>query len=134
MTTVRVVAPFALTYGLFIMFHGAESAGGGFQGGAIAGAVVLMLAFAYGIEPTRVWLGRSSIALVAASGVVVFAVVGLGAILLGGVFLEYPVYGIEKASKYGIELVEIGIGATVAGVVTALFFLIAAGFDTGDRQ
>ena len=33
MTTVRLVAPFVFTYGLFIMFHGADTAGGGFQGG-----------------------------------------------------------------------------------------------------
>ncbi|MFW5918330.1 MAG: MnhB domain-containing protein, partial [Haloferacaceae archaeon] len=129
MTTVRIVAPFALTFGLFVMFHGAESAGGGFQGGAVVGAVILMLAFAYGIEPTRDWLGSSPLALSAAVGVIVFAAVGLGAILFGGGFLEYPVYGIDHASKYGIELVELGIGATVAGVITALFFLIAAGFD-----
>ncbi|QGN06635.1 cation:proton antiporter [Halorhabdus sp. CBA1104] len=127
MTTVRVVAPFVLAFGLFVMFHGAESAGGGFQGGVIAGAVILMLAFAYGIEPTREWLGSSLLAIAAVTGVVVFAVVGLGAIVLGGSFLEYPVYGIHHASKYGIELVELGIGATVAGVITSLFFLLAAG-------
>ena len=49
MSTVRIVAPFALTYGLFLMFHGSDSPGGSFQGGAIVGSTVLMIAFAFGI-------------------------------------------------------------------------------------
>ena len=53
MATVRVVAPFVFTFGLFIMFHGADSSGGGFQGGVIVGTVILMLGIAFGIEPTR---------------------------------------------------------------------------------
>jgi len=49
---------------------------------------------------------------------------------LGGQFLQYneylPLY--SKASKYGIELVELGIGGIVASVAIGLFFLLAAGF------
>src|SRR6056297_3702605 len=130
MTTVRVVAPFVLTFGLFIMFHGADTPGGGFQGGVVAGAVVMMLAFAYGIESTRRWLDVRVVAALASGGVLVFAGIGLGSILLGGQFLQYneylPYY--SKASKYGIELVELGIGGIVASVAIGLFFLLAAGF------
>ncbi|MUW15462.1 cation:proton antiporter, partial [Halorubrum sp. CBA1125] len=59
MPTVKLVAPFAFTYGLFVTFHGSGSPGGGFQGGAIAAAVVFMIAFAFGIEATRDWLANS---------------------------------------------------------------------------
>jgi len=130
MTTVRVVAPFVLTFAMFIMFHGADSPGGGFQGGVIAGSVVMMLAFAYGIESTRQWLDVRVVAALASGGVLVFAAIGLGTMALGGQFLQYneylPYY--SKASKYGIELVELGIGGIVASVAIGLFFLLAAGF------
>jgi len=130
MTTVRLVAPFVLTFALFIMFHGADTPGGGFQGGVIAGSVVMMLAFAYGIDSTRQWLDVRVVAALASGGVLVFAGIGLGAIVLGGQFLQYneylPYY--SKASKYGIELVELGIGGIVASVAIGLFFLLAAGF------
>ncbi|MBX0321551.1 Na(+)/H(+) antiporter subunit B [Halomicroarcula sp. F13] len=130
MTTVRVVAPFVLTFALFIMFHGADSPGGGFQGGVIAGSVVLMLAFAYGIESTRQWLDVRVVVALAAGGVLTFASIGLGTIVLGGQFLQYTEYEVflSHASKYGIELVELGIGAIVASVAIGLFFLLAAGF------
>ncbi|WP_254274027.1 Na(+)/H(+) antiporter subunit B [Haloarcula marina] len=130
MTTVRVVAPFVLTFALFIMFHGADTPGGGFQGGVIAGSVVMMLAFAYGIESTRQWVDVRVVAALASGGVLVFTSIGLGAMLLGGQFLQYTEYEFlnSHASKYGIELVELGIGGIVAAVAIGLFFVLAAGF------
>ena len=129
MTTVRSLAPFVLTFGLFVMFHGADSSGGGFQGGTIVAATIIMLAFAFGIEPTRRWFLNTVVVVLATGGVLAFALIGLGPILLGGNFLEYAAYGFKKAPKYGIEGVELGIGAIVAGVISGLFFAIAAGFE-----
>ncbi|MEF8813622.1 MAG: MnhB domain-containing protein [Halovenus sp.] len=131
MTAVRVVAPFSLTYGLFLMFHGADSPGGSFQGGAIAGATVLMIAFAFGIEPTREWLRNRTVVILAAGGTAVFALVGLIPLLYGDSFLAHPFYkeqfGIK--TKWGLEAIEVGgVGPIVAGVVVGLFFVIAAGF------
>jgi len=133
MTTVRILAPFVLTFGLFVMFHGADSSGGGFQGGAIVAATILMIAFAFGIEPTRRWFLNWIVVVLASGGVLAFAFIGLGPLLLGGNFLEYAAYesalGWKKATKYGIEGVELGIGAIVAGAISGLFFAIASGFE-----
>lgn len=134
MSTVRVMTPFVLTFGLFVTFHGSDSPGGGFQGGALVGVVVLMLAFAFGIDPTRRWLGREAVTVVAALGVIVFAGVGLGSVALGGAFLEYVRYPGAHPAKLGIEAVEIGgIALIVAGVVIGVFFLTAAG-PRGDES
>jgi len=127
MTTVRVITPFVFTFGLFVMFHGADSSGGGFQGGVIVGTVVLMLGIAFGIEATSDWIGPKLPTLFIGLGVLAFLLTGIGSVLLGGAFLEYDVYGIEKASKYGIELVELAIGLIVSGVVTGIFFVVASG-------
>ncbi|NHN47392.1 cation:proton antiporter [Halostella sp. JP-L12] len=137
MTTVRVVAPFVLTLGLFIMFHGAGSAGGGFQGGVVVGTVILMLAFAFGIDAVREWLDPTAILGVIALGLFTFLGVGFGALALGGAFLEYHAFeplGIYHVVGYAIELVELGIGAIVTGVIVGLFFVIAAGFDVEDGE
>ena len=134
MTTVRVVAPFVFTYGVFVMFHGADSSGGGFQGGVIVGTVVLMLGLAFGIETTRRWVGPKLPAALVGFGVLVFLLVGFGSVFLGGDFLQYTTYGIKDASKYGIELVELAIGLIVAGVVSGLLFVIAAGSRSDDRD
>ncbi|USZ69636.1 cation:proton antiporter [Halorussus salilacus] len=136
MATVRVVAPFVFTFGLFIMFHGADSSGGGFQGGVIVGTVILMLGIAFGIEPTREWVDPETVMVIIGLGTLGFVAVGVGTVALGGAFLDYPVFGdafgIPHPSKYGIELVELLIGVIVSGIITGLFFAIAAGMQGGE--
>ncbi|WP_336037147.1 MnhB domain-containing protein [Halobacterium yunchengense] len=138
MATVRVVSPFVFTYGLFVMFHGADSAGGGFQGGVIVATVMLMLGIAFGIDPLREWVGESALVALLVVGVAVFLGIGVGTVALGGGFLEYRVVGTElgvpDAVKYGIEAVELAIGVIVASTITGLFFAIDAGKDGGDEQ
>ena len=130
MPTVKIVAPFAFTYGLFVTFHGAGSPGGGFQGGAIVAAVVFMIAFAFGIESTRQWLANVVVVALAVGGVLVFAGIGLVPVALGGTFLQYDLLPIPDPVKYGMEGVEIlGIGTLVAGVLMGLFFALAKGFS-----
>ncbi|SFR46288.1 multisubunit sodium/proton antiporter, MrpB subunit (TC 2.A.63.1) [Halogeometricum limi] len=133
MTTVRVITPFVFTLGLFVMFHGADSSGGGFQGGVIVGTVVLMLGIAFGIETTREWIGPNIPILMICLGVLAFLLIGIGSVLLGGGFLEYSTYGFYHATKYGIEFVELAIGLIVSGIVTGLFFVIASGLQ-GNRS
>jgi multicomponent Na+:H+ antiporter subunit B len=130
MPTVKIVAPFAFTYGLFVTFHGAGSPGGGFQGGAIVAAVVFMIAFAFGIEATRQWLANTVVVALAVGGALVFAGIGLVPIAFGGAFLQYELLPIPDPVKYGMEGVEIlGIGTIVAGVLIGLFFVLAKGFS-----
>ncbi|SFB93183.1 multisubunit sodium/proton antiporter, MrpB subunit [Halobiforma haloterrestris] len=136
MTTVKIIAPFTLTYGLFLVFHGANTPGGSFQGGTIVGVTVLMLAFAFGIEPTRRWLRDGVLVGLATGGVAIFTAVGLGMIALGGNFLEYDrlYYELGIKQKWGLEAIEIGgISLIVSSVIITLFFAMAAGF-TPDRQ
>jgi multicomponent Na+:H+ antiporter subunit B len=128
-TTVRLLAPFVLTYGLFTLFHGTSSVGGGFQGGVVAAAMVVTLAFALGIRQTAAWLDRRALAALVAAGPLVFGVVALAGIALGGAFLQFDVLPIPKATVYATEAIEVGIGATVAAVVVVLFVRIADGYE-----
>ena len=133
LTAVRIIAPFTMTFGLFLVLHGADTPGGSFQGGAIVGVTVLMIAFAFGIEPTRAWAKNDVITGMVAGGVIVFIAVGLATMSLGGAFLEYRLFetilGIPDGTKWGMEAIEVGgIALIVAGVVVTLFFATAAGY------
>jgi multicomponent Na+:H+ antiporter subunit B len=138
MATVRIVSPFVFTFGLFIMFHGADSSGGGFQGGVIVATVMLMLGIAFGIDPLREWVGESTLVAILTVGVAAFLAIGVGTVALGGGFLEYHVIetelGVYHATKYGIEAVELFIGVIVASTITGLFFAIDAGKNDGDSE
>ncbi len=134
LVAVRIIAPFTLTYGLFLALHGADTPGGSFQGGTIIGVTILMVAFAFGIEPTRDWVPNAVVALLVGAGVTIFIGVGLATMMLGGAFLEYRLFadilGIPDGTKWGMEAIEVGgIAAIIAGVVITLFFATAAGFQ-----
>lgn len=127
--TVRLVVPFVATFGLFTMFHGTSSVGGGFQGGVVVAAAVVTIAFAFGVAQTGRWVDRGLVTGLAVVGVVVFAVVALGSLAFGGRILELLAFPGEKTAVYAIEAVEIGIGATVAAAIVVFFFEIAGAFD-----
>lgn len=130
--TVKVLAPFVLTFALFTLFHGTSSVGGGFQGGVVAAAVVVMLAFAFGIRATAAWLSPRPLLVLAAAGPLVFGLVALAGIAAGGSFLQFDVLPIPKASVYATEAIELGIGATVGGVIVVLFANLAENPDRGE--
>jgi multicomponent Na+:H+ antiporter subunit B len=110
------------------MFHGTSSVGGGFQGGVVAAATVITVAFALGIGETEAWLDDRRLAALTAGGLLVFGVVGVAGVALGGAFLQFDLLPIPKATVYATEAVEVGIGVTVAAVVVVLFVRIAATF------
>lgn len=126
-TVARLIGPFVVTFGAFITLHGATSSGGGFQGGVVAAAAVVLLAFAYGIEPVRSWLAGPALGRLVTGGIGLFLLVAVGSVALGGDFLAYGPYRVDP--KYVGELVEVGIGLTVTGVLVALFTLLATGYD-----
>jgi multicomponent Na+:H+ antiporter subunit B len=97
-----------------------------------------MIAFAFGIEPTRDWLSNRVVVGLASGGVLAFALIGLIPVAIGGRFLQHDLYeyelGIYHGKAYALEGIEIvGIMPLVAGVVVGLFFVIAAGFGEGSR-
>lgn len=126
---VRLVVPFVFAFGLFTMFHGTASVGGGFQGGVVVAAAIVTIAFAFGVDQTGRWLDRRFLATGAVLGIAAFAVVALGPVAAGGTVLEVGAYPGEKGALYAIELVELGIGVTVAATIVVLFFEISGGFD-----
>jgi len=126
---VRAVAPFVVTFGLFTMFHGTKSVGGGFQGGVVVAGAVVALAFAFGVRETRRALDARLIVGAAGAGVLTFGAVALASLPFGGAFLELT--ALPVAPVYAVEAVELGIGATVASVVVVLFFELAGIDDAG---
>ena len=62
-----------------------------------------------------------------ALGVLIFAGVGVVDLLLGGNYLDYDVMAADPVAgqHYGILLVELGVGVTVAAVMMTIFFAFA---------
>ena len=118
-TVLRVVAklliPVILLFALYVQFHGDYSPGGGFQAGVIFAAGIILYALIFGLEDTMEALPPGVLKILSASGVLIYAGVGLETIILGGNYLDYNFLAHEPThgQHLGIFLVELGVGTTV---------------------
>ena len=84
----RLLTPFGLLTGIYIVWVGADAPGGKFQGGTILAAmwILTMMAGITDCPPiSRVWLR-----IVLITGPIVFLAIGLAGFVVPGAFLAYP--------------------------------------------
>lgn len=125
-TVARVVIPFIQLFALYVIVHGDSGPGGGFQGGVILGASVILYGIIFGAKAGRLWVTQTLTDVFSSIGVLIYAGVGIVALIVGGKYLEYNVLPIGHdahiASHYGIFFIEVGVGITVAAVMITIFF------------
>ena len=123
----RIVSPFIMLYALYVIFHGHYSPGGGFQGGTMLAAAVLLIRLSAGNEIARLQFKKDLGTILGSIGVLVYFGTGFLVMLLGGKFLDYkylakilPVSEV-MARSWGILFVEIGVGIAVMGLLVAIY-------------
>ncbi len=121
-----LIAPILL-FALYVQFHGDFGPGGGFQAGVIFGAGFILYSLIYGVENAQRVAPPDVIRVLVALGVLIFAGVGVLNLLQGGNYLDYDVMAADPVAgqHYGILLVELGVGVTVAAVMMTVFFAFA---------
>ena len=124
----KLLIPPILLFALYVQFHGDFGPGGGFQAGVIFGAGFILYGLVFGLLAAQRVAPAPVVRALAALGVMLYAGVGVVAMILGGAYLDYdalahdPVHG----QHLGIWLVELGVGVTVASVMITLFYAFAA--------
>jgi len=124
----RVVAklfiPLILLFALYVQFHGEFGPGGGFQAGVIFAAGFILYALVFNLETAKHVAPTGLLRVLMATGLLIYAAVGMDSLLLGGNFLDYnvllddPVHG----QHLGIILIELGVGVTVASTLIVVFY------------
>ena len=122
----RLMAPFIFIFALYVLMHGHYSPGGGFQGGAIFAAGVILLRVSLGRERSEKVFPVYLAPIIGAIGLIIYTGTGLFGVFLGGSFLDYsylPIPGLlESELRYnGILFVEIGVALGVAGILLSIF-------------
>lgn len=122
----RVIVPFILIFGLYVVTHGHYSPGGGFQGGAIMAAGIMLLRLSLGKKRSSRRFPPKVAPILGAIGLLIYAGTGLITLVWGGMYLDYaylPIPGVSGASlRYlGILIIEIGVALAVFGVMITIF-------------
>ncbi len=127
----KMLIPPILLFALYVQFHGDYGPGGGFQAGVIFAAAIILYAMLFGLGTARRVINKPIIRILSAVGVLLYGSVGVVCLLNGKRFLDYSALAHDAVhgQHYGILLVELGVGITVASVMTIIFFTFASRVD-----
>jgi multicomponent Na+:H+ antiporter subunit B len=123
---VRVLVPFIQVFAIYVAAHAHYGPGGGFQGGAILAASVLLVRLCLGHEYAAALYPLRSMLVLGGVGLAVYGVIGFLPMLVGGEFLDYsliPIEGLDRVSSryWGTMVVELGLTLGVFGILVSIF-------------
>jgi multicomponent Na+:H+ antiporter subunit B len=123
----KLLIPLILLFALYVQFHGEYGPGGGFQAGVIFAAGIVLYALVFGLRAARAAVPVAVVRVCLALGVLLYVGTGVACMLAGGNFLDYDVlaHHAKHGQHIGIILIELGVGLTVFGAVTGIFYVFA---------
>lgn len=133
---VRIVCnaliPFIQLFALYVITHGHYGPGGGFQGGAIFGASIILQRLYLGKEVAYKKFPSPLAPAFGAIGMLIYTLAGLVPMATGAMFLDYghlPFPGMSEPAlrNLGILIVEVGIAFSVFGTMVLLFDSLSGG-------
>ena len=137
-TVIRLMVPFIQIFGLYVVFHGGEGPGGGFQGGVIMAASIILYVMAFGITAGKQRLSEKVNMIMRSTGVYLYGGAGVLALIFGGKFLDYGVIPLPFLDARHIRafmidgVVEVGVAITVMAVMVTIFFEFYPGGTSDD--
>jgi multicomponent Na+:H+ antiporter subunit B len=136
-TVTRISVWLIILYGLYIIFHGHLTPGGGFGGGVIIALALLNVMVAYGRDYTSKWLNIKLLHDIESTTATLFLIMGIFGMAIGGSFLLNFIYHgtIFRLISSGIILpLNIIIGIKVGMSLFLVVWMLAAfKFDDGDE-
>ncbi len=131
--TSRLVVPFIQVYGIYVILYGHLSPGGGFSGGAIFGASLVLIALSFNLEVGSRQISEETSSVLESGGALGFVLTGLVGVFLGASYLANRVAGFPMGqpghlfSAGAILIITVFLGIKVASTIITLFFRIIEG-------
>ena len=82
----RVVSPFIMVFGIYLILHGHLSPGGGFPGGVVIASAFVLLTLSFGKEIVYQKLKESTASVMESVGALIFLILAVLGIVFGGYF------------------------------------------------
>lgn len=130
--TTRLMFPFIVLFATYVVIHGHTSPGGGFQGGAIFAAALILVRLVRGRAPA-LQLTPSVMLAIACFGGLVYTATGLVSLFYGQNYLDYSAlplpYEGGHLREIGSLTVEIGVFIAVTAVLVLIFDVLTSGAE-----
>jgi multicomponent Na+:H+ antiporter subunit B len=126
-TISRLMFPFMFLFGIYVLVHGHLTPGGGFQGGVVLAASVIMLILAYGIERAQAKVNALQAELAESLGGLILVFLGLMGVAVGIAFfknvLPFGTLG-HVFSAGNLPVFNFGVGVKVAAGLLTIFYAL----------
>jgi multicomponent Na+:H+ antiporter subunit B len=125
-----IISPFILIYGIYILFNGHLTPGGGFSGGAILGSAISLYAITFGAAKVRTIFSFKTLLLSIGIALLFYALVKGYAFIMGASELStgIPLGTPGNLFSGGLILpLNISVGIVVASTVYGLYALFSEG-------
>ena len=133
----RLLVPFIALFSIYVLVHGHDSPGGGFQAGTMFAAAVILIRMVRG-EASPWGIDQLRALKLACYGVTLYAGIGLLTLLCGGNYLDYGVLPLPLQSAnvraMGTLGIEIGVTMGVTGVLLLIFDALTTGEITENEN
>lgn len=135
----RMLVPFTIVYGIYVLCLGEFSPGGGFQAGALLSVGVLLSRMIMGEKAKFNVSGKTSVVL-AGVGTFLYTLTGWLTLFGGGRFLEYDFMPIHMEPAHemhamAIFMIEIGVAVCVMmTIINLMDAIIKRGDEDGSSK
>ena len=117
----RLLLPCVLLFGLCVLFNGHVSSGGGFSGGSVLGAALILFAVAFGSEAVHRFFTMRVFNLVRITGLMIYG-------LMFGVYIYQGANGIQSnLAHYIVLVIDIAVGLVVMSTMYGFYSFYTKG-------
>ena len=117
----RLLLPCVLVFGLCVLFNGHVSPGGGFSGGSILGAALILMSVAFGSDTVRKFFTMRVFNVVRITGLMIYAV-------LFGLYIYQGANGISSnLAHYLVMVIDIAVGLVVMSTMFGFYSFFTKG-------
>lgn len=117
----KLLLPCVLCFGLCVLFNGHVSPGGGFSGGAILGAALILFAVAFGAEAVQRFFTERVFNTVRITGLMLYA-------LMFGVYIYQGANHVESSlAHYIVLVIDLAVGLVVMSTMYGFYSFYTKG-------
>jgi len=131
-TASRLLFPFVLLFGIYIVLHGHITPGGGFPGGVVIVAAIVMLVLGYGADAANAKFSPLQASVSENIGSLVLVATGLLGLFVGLNFMKnvMPLGTTGNLYSSGILIpLNIGVGIKVATGLAVILYAMLTAFE-----